>query len=523
MNKKIILGIIIFFAFIVRLFPLDFPAFTSDEARITYRGYTLAREGRDELGRLFPFVFNSLEDYQLPAVSYLTAGGIFLFGKNDFGARIFFVLIGTAIVYLTYKTGVIFFSKRGLGIYAAIIVAFSPALIFFSKIPNEFIISAFLLLVLIPELHSVKINKFKLSFVFLFALLTSKTLWLILIPLIFLTLLSKNILKKDKIYLSVWILFFIAAFVLFSKVPQGVRSFIENNFYILNDTTVKNSIEKLRTQGFFWSLPIDRILFNKTFLLVAGFFHWLSQINLSRLFADFDPNGLYGYLKTGAFGKIVIVPFLTGTYFLIKSKSKLLILLIIVTTLPLVFLYPKPKVELIVPVLPFIALISTVGFKYFNPKLSYILLFFIVIDFTAGLFFLEAALKNSNSQRPLWLKNIILEAHVLSKNNNVAFSDDIASDLIPLIAWNAKVDPKDAYEDIEFPYRYRQTKISNMRVIVSEDSFYNCGLDKPTYIFASLRDLKKIQRDIRTKSEKLYRDFLDKEAVFLMPPTICVR
>ena len=79
MEKNIvILGIIIFLAFFIRVYNLPFPAFTADEARIAYRGYTLANLGKDEMGRTFPVIFNSLSDYQLPVTSYLAAFGEFL-------------------------------------------------------------------------------------------------------------------------------------------------------------------------------------------------------------------------------------------------------------------------------------------------------------------------------------------------------------------------------------------------------------------------------------------------------------
>lgn len=523
-NNKLLLGIIIFLAFIVRLFPLDFPSFTSDEARIAHRGYVLAKEGKDELGRNFPFLFNSLEDYQLPVVSYLAAGGVYLFGKSDFGARIFFILIGTGIVFLTYRAAGVFFGKNNFGIYAAIIAAFSPALIFFSKIPNEFIIGAFLLLLLLPGLYSGNLRKFNIFIIFLLMLLTSKILWLILIPLIFLALLSKNIHKTDKIYLGIWIFIIAAVFVFFSKIPQGVRSLLENNFAILSDSTVKNGIDKLRGQGSLWQASFfDRLLFNKAYLIGAGFFHWFSQISLSRLFAEFDPSGAYGMLKTGAFQKILIIPYLTGIYFLLRNNSKRIFLYILLFTSPLVLLYPKEKSELIVLALPLFALVSAAGFYFFNRKLALLLLFIAVVEFSSGLFFLGATVKNSNNLRPLWVKNIILEAEKLSDNSDIAFSDDLIGDIAPLISWTADPNPADSYEDIPFPYKYRQSRISNYKIIASGDSFYNCGFDKATYIFASRRDLKKIQGNIKTFPDKSYKDLFGEDSVFLMPSTICVK
>lgn len=132
-------------------------------------------------------------------------------------------------------------------------------------------------------------------------------------------------------------------------------------------------------------------------------------------------------------------------------------------------------------------------------------------------------MKNSNEQRPLWLKDIITEVSTKSRDYDLAFSDNIAWDIVPLIQWGTKFNPKDGYEDIEFPYRYRQSRIGSVKVIGSEDSFYNCSFDKATYIYASARDFDKIQGNIEVTPLKSFKDLLNKDAVFFMPPKICVR
>src|SRR3989344_2682579 len=105
MNKSyfIPLLLIIFAAFIIRILNLPFPVFTSDEASVAFRGYTLATTAKDELGRVAPILFNSSEYYQLPAVSYITALGMLVFGKTDFGARAPFILTSVVIVLLIFK------------------------------------------------------------------------------------------------------------------------------------------------------------------------------------------------------------------------------------------------------------------------------------------------------------------------------------------------------------------------------------------------------------------------------------
>ncbi|MCL4418089.1 MAG: glycosyltransferase family 39 protein, partial [Actinobacteria bacterium] len=139
-RKKAIICLILFAAFLIRIYNFSFPFFTSDEARIAYRGYTLATFGKDELGRFFPVLFNSLKDYDLPLTSYLTAGGEMFFGKSDLGARMPFVIIGTLLVLLVYQIAKFFSQESYFRLTSAFIAGFSPTLIFLSKIPNQSIV-----------------------------------------------------------------------------------------------------------------------------------------------------------------------------------------------------------------------------------------------------------------------------------------------------------------------------------------------------------------------------------------------
>ncbi len=456
-NNKLLLGLIILLAVFIRLIPLDFPQFTADDARIAYRGYVLATEGKDELGRTLPLVFNSLDDYQLPVVSYVTALGVLIFGKTDSGVRIPFILIGTAVILFIYELSRIFLKDERFSLYAAAVAGLSPGLIFFSKFPNEFIITTFLMLVLIVKLFEEKIRILRLLVIILLLLLTSKLSWFILIPVLLLTIyLNNQMQKKTKIILLAFGLVSVfLAVVIFLAIPQGQRSLTENNFSIVNDVTVKNSIEKIRGQTIpGWPVFLDRILFNKAYVVVAGIFYWLSQINLSKLFAELDPGSSYGYLKTGAFSKIAIIPFVTGLIFLIKEsrRIKFLIFYIILVTFPLIFLYPSEQSGLILPALPFIVLISALSCQVFGRKILTVLLILLTLEWTINLWFIQASILNANDNRPGWIREIIKEADAYSANN-VVFSDDIVNDLAPFIEWYTKFNPTDGYENIKFPYR----------------------------------------------------------------------
>lgn len=361
----------------------------------------------------------------------------------------------------------------------------------------------------------------------LLMLLTSKALWFVLLPVLLLTLfLNKKIKKREKIlFFAVGLIPTVIIIYLYLNIQQGMRSLVENSFPIISDVTIKNGIEKLRSQeASGWPTLLDRIIFNKAYFIVTGIFHWFSELSLSRLFTELDSTGNFGFLKLGSFSKLVIIPFFVGLTFLIKGRKrfKFLSLYILLVTFPLVFLYPVKNTGFILFALPFVALISALGLKIFNQKIAVIFFIILIAEFLVNLWFIQASIKNSNQYRQGWIKGAIQEADAYASNYSIAFSDNLTGDIIPFIEWYTHFRPEDGYEDIKLPYKFHQTRVSKFRLIVSESTFYECGFDRPPYIFASERDLKKIQEEIKVLPQKLYKNYLREVMVYLLPPKVCI-
>lgn len=536
MKSKIwLIGILLISALLIRMVPINYPFFNEEEARIAYRGYTLSQYGTDELGRKFPFIFNSASDYQLPVTSYITALGIAIFGKTDFGARVMFILIGTLAVFLTYKIAPLFFPEKQFAVFSALIVAFSPVLIFFSKIPNEFIVLILLMLALLYFLSREKINYFFILGIIFFALLTSKLAWFILPPFITLTIFSfdLNLPKFQKVKIS--ILSFFLSFLIFSlflQVPQGQRSILENNFYILQDDSVKNGIESLRGQGLEsnWPNLIEKFLFNKGQYFFVGIFHWLSHLEPGVLFGQFDNNGKYGFISMGAFPKVLIIPFILGLISQIRKgldiRARALFIYPLILTYPLFFIYPLLSPQVVILTLPFLSFICAYGLINLNKYIKSSIIGLAILELAINLFNPIFDLKVSNSFRPGWIQTIVSAGYTLSKDANVAFSDDITPDIIPFLQWYTPVGIENNPAG-QFPYKFHQTQLKNIKIIGSNDVFYHCGLDKPTYIIAGKRDHKKIKWWLNINTDKIlketYKDNLKQEIASLLEPTICVR
>lgn len=532
MHKKLLL-VIILAAFFIRLLNLEFPAFTADEARIAYRGYTLSKTFNDELGRPHPLVFNSLIDYQLPVTSYLTALGVFIFGKSDLGARIPFILIGTVLVLMVYKIGILITQKRTLGILAALLTAFSPVLIFLSKIPNETIVLALLFCLLYYFLTKERMKALDILVIILAALgavLTSKYSWFILGPFVWLTLIAYQTnldIKRKFIITSSVFLISIFSLLIFLQVPQSKRSLEENNFSIFNNMTIQNGISKLRGQGMEsgWPGLIDKILFNKSQFALVGLMHWSSNLSPSIHFGEFDSKGEVGFLGVGAWAKILIIPAGLGIIFLIKKgrrAQKLLLLYPLFLTWPALFNYPDVTLGLVALTFPFIAILIALGFNYLNKKITLLIIALMILEIVVNLFYLPLHQKSSQEFRPSWIKALALDINDSKKIKLTAVSDDINMDMTPLITWYTVSDPKEGYLNIDWAYKFRQTSLNNFKTIGADGSFFECNQNTQLALFVSERDMKKID-EIEFNSRKSYKDDRGKDKAFLLSDGVCIK
>ncbi|KKQ14689.1 MAG: Glycosyl transferase family 39, partial [Candidatus Daviesbacteria bacterium GW2011_GWA1_36_8] len=364
-NKKALL-LIILIGFLLRVAYISFPAFSSEEARISFRGYVLSSEGKDELGRDYPVLFNSSTDYQLPLVSYITALGVKLFGKNDLGVRIPFIIIGTLLIYLVYINSKKFLKDEKFNLISTFIAACSPALIYISKIPNESIVLIFLLLLIFYLLTKNKINLVLVSAVLILLALTSKAAWFIMVPFITLTIFIANnkIGTRQKMFTVILsLVFVIIAVSTFLLIPQTQRSFIENNFSIFAEQSLTSSINRLRGQGINegWPFFVDRLLFNKLHILFIGLVYYLSQFSLSSFFGWFDTKSIYSFVLGGLLPKVTIIPFFLGIFLLIRYKGKHISfagILMLSITFPALFVYPGLSLNLFILLTPILAFIA---------------------------------------------------------------------------------------------------------------------------------------------------------------------
>ncbi|MEK7616932.1 MAG: glycosyltransferase family 39 protein [Patescibacteria group bacterium] len=516
-NKNLLL--IVLLAFALRIIPLGFPPFTQEEARVAFRGYSLAISGKDELGRLLPLLFNSLEDYRLPLVSYLTGLGVFLFGKSDLGVRLPFILMGTALVLLIYYIAKSLSAKPFFWLASGLVVALSPPLIFLSKTPNESIVLTFIFALLFYLLINNK-RLFTIP-VMILAIFLSKFTWFLLVPFIFFTG------QKGKL-LTASLVFVLLALAFFLQVPQSKRSLSENNFSLFSDVTIINGINKLRGQGIEsnWSPLLGEILINKSYFFVTGFFHFLSNLAPSILFGQFDKNGNLGFVGMGAFPKIAILPALLGMLFLIREKRSKFLLYSLIITLPSALIYPQFSPQIVILAIPFIAFVIAFGFLQMKKSLSTLIFILMALELIVNLSFLSPLspqIKSTTYIRPGWIKTVVEDVFKLSNTNRVLISDDIVEDITPFIGWYTPFNPSEAFLDIPYPYKFRQTKLGKITVVGVSDSFKTCGTEENTQLFSSKRDLQRLKSADIVDIEKTYLDSKGEDATYLIKGRVCIK
>lgn len=531
MSEKKLILLIIIAGLLIRLINFNFPYFTADEARLGFRAYTLSKTGTDELGRKFPLIFNSLDDYQLPLTSYLTAAGVIIFGKSDLGVRIPFIFLGVLIVWLTYLISKELNLSKGVRLLSSLIVAFSPILIFVSKTPNETVLLTCLFQLFFYLLISKKNNIFTVVLVSVLLTLTSKIAWFILPPFTAFTLFffQKDFSTKSKVIVLISFLMAIMSIIVFLEIPQAKRSLVENNFSIFSDLSIQNGINRLRGQGIAsgWPPILDKLFFNRGQFFIVGFLNWLAALNLNVFFGEFDRTSQFGFVGLGAWPKVLIIPFIFSLFKIFKKfDEKMIIALgyLGIFTFPILFIKNGHAPNIAVITLPFMGILIAFGLLGINRLFKICIISFAVLEVFANLFALSPQLKSTNDLRPAWVDKIVLAGFAGSKKTSkIVYSEDIVSDITSFIDWYGPVKSDLQYSNIDFPYRFRVYNQSNFRIIAHEDRFYSCGLTNPDSILVSSKDLAKIRKNFETSVDNTFKDSMGNKVAFKLKPGICIK
>lgn len=518
---------LVLLALFLRIFNFSFPVFTTDEARIAYRGHTLYTNGVDELGRKLPYLFNSLDDYQLPLVSYISAIGVGVFGKSELGARIPFIIIGLILVLLTYKVSTQLSKDKSFHIFSILIVATSPVLIFVSKVPNVSVVLTLLFLLLFYLLNREKLNLILIFLTMVLLILTSKFAWFILMPFVIYTVFiyKDTLIIKDKLKLSlISLIFTFMAFIFFLLIPQGIRSLSENNTSLFSSGSFIDEINWIRGQGKMsgWPPLLEKILINKLLFFPAAILHWLSNIQPTVFFSQFTKDGSLGFTGMGAFLKITIIPALIGLIFLIRKKRTKLLLYPVIITLPTALIYPQFSSEMVILTLPFISFIIAFGLYYSKRIFSTLIIIFIGLELLVNFSFLSYQTMVADEVRPDWIKPMIQDILVLSKTGQIFISDDFTEDPGSFIQWYTPIKSQVDTLQIPYPYKIRQTNFENIKLIGYSDNFRACDKGENARLFLSKRDLDRVKKIASDRVLHAYFNSKNEATIYFIEGNACI-
>lgn len=330
---KVILGLIIGLAFILRFYMLDQvpPGIHADEASQGFNAFSIISTGKDMYGKSFPILFRASGSYQPPIYTYLTIIPTILFGNSIFTVKSVSAMCGVGLVLLTFFLVKKFTEKKKdsvvLGLIAAGIVAFVPWSVHFSRLAVEanlgvliFVGGVFLLTAAIK-----KINLFPIACLVLglstHAYYSERVVAVLLVGLV-LIIFRKTFLKAKKI----------------TALGLGIfaLTLLPHLFILATGALTK----RLAEVSYFGSEAFARIgFFGNVVVFVKQFIiHYLIYFSPKNLF--FDPGSNLGKTTPdlGVFYFWMIIPFLIGLGYLFKNRQnnflKIIGLLLIVAPIP---------------------------------------------------------------------------------------------------------------------------------------------------------------------------------------------
>lgn len=455
-NKQlIILSIILFFAFILRVVQLaQTPnGFHADEASFYINSLAIFKTGMDEDGNKMPLSLSSLIDPKPALYSYFQIPFLSLFHNQIFAARFVSVILAVFSLLAVYLF-IIEVSDKKIAILTTAILAISPWHIIVSRGTQE-VIASFLflltaLLCLIIFLKKVKLPIFISAILFFFSSLLSMYFYhsaKLVLPLLVFTLLFYYFKKtKDFFKTSLLIVALTSIAGISSLFIQESTSRITAVSIFSDSGPQEKIIEKIYTSHEEVPIPVLRIFYNKvqsySFAIIAEYskyfspeFLFLSKAKPTR-YAISDHGLMY----------LFEIPFLIiGLYVAIKNKRKelaIFLAILILSPIPASLTTQEtPSLLRSFPMVISLAYFIAVGIKYLfqlNFKLiKNILIFLIIIAYVWSLLYFTLQYHVQTRFFKPWFRNspyMKIAKDVADISNNYK-RIEVTNDLRPLYAY----------------------------------------------------------------------------------------
>lgn len=208
------------------------PSVNWDEASLGYTAYSLLHTGRDEYAKALPISLRSFDDYKPAVYSYLIVPWLVLRPLSDITTRLPSVIMGALLSFSLYVITYLLTKSRYLGIISAVLIAFEPWALHFSRVAFEAnAANSLIYLALALFLYSVHSKKFlpQALVMFIISTYTYHSERIIAIPLLVILLIIYRqnlfpVIKKQCILLTMlFVVLFIPLGINFVREPITSR------------------------------------------------------------------------------------------------------------------------------------------------------------------------------------------------------------------------------------------------------------------------------------------------------------
>jgi len=337
MRKTLLLGIIILFAFLIRVFGIAQVPLYGDELTITQDAYSILQTGKDVTGKVLPLTF-SMGAGRPGGYVYFSVPFVALFGPGAYGVRMLSIISGVGIVLAGYLLSRKLFSEK-IAIITAFLIAISPWAINLSRGGYEANFALLLCLFAIYAFLKAKEKPicYPISAVLLGLTIFTYPTFKLTIPLFFIPLLryaggiKEIFVKKNIFYLLVSIIIGISFIGL--SINETFNNNSEERFGRINifssEDIQRNIVEEVINERGIVDLPyVDRLFHNKVVKNIEYFVeNYLNNFSIQYLFVEGDGNPRHNMTQTGVLFTVEILTILLGLYAIMQKEKKGIVLL----------------------------------------------------------------------------------------------------------------------------------------------------------------------------------------------------
>ncbi len=437
------------------------PGFYIDEALPGYSAYSILKTGKDEYGYTLPLVFRFYGSYNPPIFTYLCVLAIQLWGLSVVTIRVVSALAGVLcvpVMYLLLKE-----LKITKSIYVilsgTLLFAITPWLVFYSRIGYEVVV-AFLLLLLgvFFSVKSIKSPKWLfLSFIFLSLSTYAAYAERFVAPLY---ILGFIILLRKKLKLKIILLSL--ALAALTQLPN-IYLLTTPAFFPKSNLFAQNLAPQAEKIMHIVPFPLRLVLsFTREFSS-----QYMEYFSPRSLFFVPDPDRQRSFPDISVFFSWMFVLFIPGLYKLWKKrkkiKSKIIILLLVISPLPAALTHDPFSTHRALPLLLPFSLIMTLGMAaiYSKYRKAVIFAFPLIIIFSLLLLWRCVFVTLPNERAKYWMSGLENLSQIIKNNPHETFIIDqtrikpVYANLAFFLHYNPAIFQKEIDPTIKENYYYR--------------------------------------------------------------------